>query len=105
MTNRSTWDKEWKHETTGIRINVSSNITHASGDHTIDWVLELNTKSKRFIIRDDSRELGESSRDYMTPKDRVIKNRFIDIAKKMMRESNGFTTIKQFNKLVKKYKY
>ena len=104
MTNRSTWNKEWKHKTTGVRINVSSNITHATGDRTVDWILELNTRSNRFVIRDDYRELYDLSGSYITQEDRIIKNKFISIAKKMMRESNGFTTIKQFNELAKKYK-
>ncbi len=104
MIKKDTWNKEWEHEPTKIRINVSSNVTNAAGWRTVDWILELNTHSNRYIIRENSRELGDLKGSYITKEDREIKNEFIGIARKMMRDSNGFTTIKQFSELIKKYK-
>lgn len=100
ITNRSTWDKEWKHEPTEVYIRVSSDVNNAAGHRTVGWILELNTPSDRFVIEENYRELGNLKGSYITQKDRVIKNDFIKTAKKMMRKSNGFTTINQFHELV-----
>ncbi|KKN30013.1 hypothetical protein LCGC14_0838300 [marine sediment metagenome] len=101
-TIRKTWENEWEHKKTGAILNLSS---EGPGPHSNEatWDLVMSYPMGSSGSAHLGREYGGPG-DYMSSDDRYAKKSLMKQAKRFMKQSNNYTTTKQFKQLTKRYK-